>query len=275
MIHPGPKAPQRIQALRADLRPIRGILPAGATILQAVGDLFAGQGLKGGMLDLSGVICAPLRYVLPAHSTDGVHAAWYSAPHDLSGPASILRATASVGWREGASFLHCHGAWAAQGGALAMGHLLPQETILAEAAEVSGLGAAETWFEALPDVETAFTLFQPRGGASSGAGMFARLAPGEDVVSAVEALATRHGLREARIHGLGSIDHIRFTDGRRMACLATELRLEGAILRAGAAHIPIEAVEIGGAIAQGVLSRGENPVGVTLELIIEPHKEPL
>lgn len=59
--------------------------------------------------------------------------------------------------------------------------------------------------------------------------IFARLAPGEDVVSVVEALATRSGLREAQIHGLGSIDHIRFTDGRRRERLVTEWRLEGGL----------------------------------------------
>lgn len=270
MIHPGPKAAERVQALRADLRPVKGVLRAGRSVVQAVGELFAAQGLKGGMLDLSGLRCVPLRYVLPARSTDGVHAAWYSETHEM-GQAEILRGTASVGWREGAPFLHCHGLWAEEGGALAMGHLLPLESLIAEDAEVSGLGAAETWFEALPDPETAFTLFQPAGGGS-GTGLFARLSPGEDVVSAVEALATRHGLRDARVHGIGSIDHIRFEGGARMDCLATELRLEGAVLRGGAAHIPIEAVDISGTIARGLLIRGENPVGVTLELILEPQE---
>ena len=59
--------------------------------------------------------------------------------------------------------------------------------------------------------------------------IFARLAPGEDVASAVEALTARSGLREAQIHGLGNIDHIRFPDGRRRERLVTEWRLEGGL----------------------------------------------
>lgn len=267
MIHPGPRAPERTQSLRAHLRPIAGVLPKGATVMQAVGDLFAAQGCKGGVLDLAGVTCDPMRYVLPARALDGIHAAWYSDTHAPDGPVRIDSATATVGWRDGAAFLHCHGIW---GGA--MGHLLPFDAVLAQDAPVRGLGAADTWFEALPDPETAFTLFTPQGG-DDGAGVLARILPGEDVVGAIEALAARHGITDARLHGVGSIDHIRFAAGHRMDCHATELRLDGARLTAGRAHVPIDVVDIAGTIARGSLTRGDNPVGVTLELIIEPTEE--
>ncbi|WP_036745170.1 DUF296 domain-containing protein [Paracoccus sp. N5] len=267
MVHPGPRAAERATARRARLRPVRGVLPKGATVMQAVGDLFAAHGCKGGVLDLAGVTCAPMRYVLPAPSSDGIHAAWYSQTHAPEGPVRIDSATATVGWKDGAPFLHCHGIWRA-----AMGHLLPFDSVIAADAEVAGLGAAETWFEALPDPETAFTLFTPAGG-EDGQGLLARILPGEDVVTAVEALAARHGIANARLQGLGSIDHIRFAEGHRMDCHATELRLAGAALTRGRAHIPIEVVDIHGNIARGSLTRGGNPVGVTLELIIEPTED--
>lgn len=263
MIHPGPRAETRAVAARASLRSIAGVLPAGRTVMAAVARLFADADCKGGMVWLDGAACDPMRFVLPAASTDGIHAAWYSDTHAPDGPVTIDRATATVGWKDGAPFLHCHGIW---GGT--MGHLLPLDSMLAADARVTGLGAPDAWFEALPDAETGFTLFTPQG-AGAGRSLLARILPGEDVVTAVEALCARHGIADARLHGVGSIDHIRFEDGRRMDCHATELRLDGAALTQGRATVSIDVVDIAGTIMHGTLQRGANPVGVTLELIIE------
>ena len=267
MIHPGPRAADRALAVRADLRPISGVLPAGRTVMQAVGDLFAAAGCKGGVVRLDGALCDPIRFVLPAPSTDGIHAAWYSDVHAPDGSVAIDRATATVGRKDGAPFLHCHGTW---GGT--MGHLLALDSVLAADARVTGLGAPDAWFEALPDAETAFTLFTPQGalpGGGSGAGLMARILPGEDVIAAIETLCSGHSITDARLHGVGSIDHVRFADGSRMDCHATELRLDGAVLARGRATVPIEVVDIGGSLMRGRLERGANPVGVTLELVIE------
>lgn len=268
MIHPGPRAPDRAVAVRTDLLPIHGILPAGRTVMQAVGDLFAARGCRGGVLDLDGLVCQPFRYVLPALSTDGVHAAWYSDIHAPDGRVFVRRATATVGWRDGEPFLHCHGIWDV-GGADRMGHLLPFDTVIAEPVEVSGLGSPDATFDARPDAETAFTLFTPAGGGS-GRGLLARILPGEDCVTAIETLCARHGIRDARVHGVGSIDHIRFAEGHGMDCLATELRFDAASLQDGRALLSIEVVDIAGTIARGTLTPKDNPVGVTLELVIEP-----
>lgn len=272
MIHPGPMAVQRSVAVRCDLRPIAGVLPAGATVMQGVGDLFAAHGCRGGVVWLEGVVCDPIRYVLPAPSADGLHAAWYSDTHAPQGPWRIGASTATVGWRDGAPFLHCHGIWGPANGAPTMGHLLPFDSVVAVDTPVRGLGSPDGWFESLPDAETAFTLFTPAGGGA-GAGLIARIRPGEDVVSAIEALAAAHGIRDARLHGVGSIDHIQFLDGTSMACHATELRFSDARLRQGQASVAIDVVDIDGRIMHGALTRGNNPVGVTLELIIEPVKD--
>ncbi|MRX48984.1 DUF296 domain-containing protein [Paracoccus sp. S-4012] len=271
MIHPGPRAAERVQARRTRLVPVAGTLPARRTVMEGVAALFEAAGCKGGMVSLDRVGCAPLRYVLPAHATDGVHGAWYSETHEL-GRATILRATAVVGQKEGASFLHCHGIWQGRG-EVRMGHLLPLDSVLTEDAPVTGLGARDAWFEALPDEETAFTLFQPQGGAPA-SGLIARILPGEDVTAGIETLCAAHGIFDARIHGVGSIDHIRFADGSRMDCHATELMFRDARVTGGRAHLPIEVVDIDGRIAAGILARGGNPVGVTLELLIEPVEAP-
>lgn len=270
MIHPGPREAKRVQVAKGRLRTIEGRLPAGRTVMAAVDDLFAEAGCRGGVVYLDGVECQPMRFVLPALSTDGLHAAWYSDIHAPEGRWRILRGTATVGAKDGAGFLHCHGIWAGEDEKPAMGHLLPFDSLLAADADVRGIGSPDARFESLPDEETAFTLFQPQGDRE-GPGLLARIRPGEDVVTAVEALCAAHGISDARLHGVGSIDHIRFREGGRMDCLATELRLlETARLTGGRADIGIEAVDIDGNIASGTLTRGDNPVGVTLELLIEP-----
>src|SRR5699024_9954177 len=75
MIHPGPRAPERMQAARTRLVPIEGTLRAGETVMVGVARLFAGAGCPGGVVFLDGVTCDPMRYVLPALSPDAFHAA--------------------------------------------------------------------------------------------------------------------------------------------------------------------------------------------------------
>ena len=272
MVHPGPRAARRVQAARTRLVPVAGTLLAGETVMAGVARLFAEAGCPGGVVFLDGVTCDPMRYVLPALSRDASHAAWYSDTFAPEGPVRIEAATASVGQRESAAFLHCHGIWGT-GESRAMGHLLPLDSLVAEDAGVSGIGARDAWFDSRPDAETNFTLFQISGGQSGAHGLLARIAPGEDVVTAVEALCAGAGWSDARIHGLGSIDHILFQGGTRVDCLATELRFAGARVEGGRAHLPIDVVDIDGTISHGVLARGANPVGVTLEILIEPPKD--
>ena len=272
MIHPGPRAARRVQAARTRLVPVAGSLRAGETVMAGVARLFAEAGCPGGVVFLDGVTCDPMRYVLPALSRDTSHAAWYSDTFAPEGPVRIEAATASVGQRDGAAFLHCHGIWGTRE-SRAMGHLLPLDSLVAEDAGVSGIGARDAWFDSRPDAETNFTLFQISGGLPGAHGLLARVAPGEDVVTAVEALCAGAGWSDARIHGLGSIDHILFQGGTRVDCLATELRFAGARVEGGRAHLPIDVVDIDGTISHGVLARGANPVGVTLEILIEPPKD--
>ncbi|MBB1491424.1 MULTISPECIES: DUF296 domain-containing protein [unclassified Paracoccus (in: a-proteobacteria)] len=272
MIHPGPRAAERLQAAKTRLVPVAGVLQAGETVMAGVARLFARAGCPGGVVFLEGVSCDPMRYVLPALSSDASHAAWYSTTFAPEGRVWIEAATASVGRRDGAAFLHCHGLWTTSEGK-AMGHLLPFDSVVAEETAVTGIGARDAWFDSRPDAETNFTLFQISGGLPDAPGLIARIAPGEDVVTAVEGLCAGAGWSAARVHGLGSIDHILFQNGTRVDCLATELRFAGARLENGRAHLPIDVVDIDGAISHGVLARGANPVGVTLELLIEPFKD--
>ena len=265
--HPGPPAPDRQQAAGARLRPLAGRLAARRTVMAEVAALFAAHGFRGGIVWLDGVACDPMRFVLPALATDGEHAAFYSETHAPDGVVRIGPSTASVGWRDGAAFLHCHGQWSGAFGT-AMGHLLPFDSILAEDVEVRGIGSPDAWFEALRDPETNFTLFAAAGGGGSD-GLIARLRPDEDVCAAVVALCDAHGIARARVHGVGSICEPRFTDGRQVRCIATEVRIDDGRVEDGVASIDVSLVDVDGGIHAGRIAPELNPVGVTFELLIE------
>ena len=273
MIHPGPRAPVRMAMRQTRLLDIEGVLPACRDLTHALGALFAAHGCRGGVAWLDGAVCAPLRYVLPAHATDGIHGAWYSDTHQSDGPWSIGPSTATVGWKDGAPFVHCHGMWGpVQRMPRVMGHLLPAESVLARDVQVRGIGALDAWMEAAPDPETGFVICTPKGLAppDDASGLLLRVAPFEDAVTAIETACAALGIRDAELHGIGSIDHVHFEEGHVMACHATELRLAGAWLAGGRAHVPIEVVDIDGRVMSGTLQRGRNPVAVTLELLIRP-----
>ena len=149
-----------------------------------------------------------------------------------------------------------------------MGHLLPFDSILAEDAEVRGLGSPDAWFQALPDPETNFTLFAAAGGGGSD-GLVARLRPDEDVCVAIAALCAEHRIPRARVHGLGSIAEPRFADGRHVPCVATEVRIDAGRVTDGVVpSTPRSSTSRARSTPAG--SRpASNPVGVTFELLIE------
>src|SRR5690606_34269443 len=118
---------------------------------------------------------------------------------------------------------------------------LPFETLLAEDAQASAIGVANAVFDAADDGETHFKLFAPRphrlaGEPAGERGFICAVRPNEDITAALETACRRHGLSEASVHGIGSLD--------------------------------IALVDMEGQIAEGRLVRGVNPVCVTFELVV-------
>lgn len=250
--------------------------------MQSVAEIFAASGCVGGVARLSGGWAEPFRYVMPALGTDGRHPAWYSDVVAPGGPVAIEAATLIFGRKDDAPFLHCHGIWAGREEERRMGHMLPLECIVAELIALTGLGTTGALFEAVPDAETEFVLFSPveAGGGLAGAGargLLVRVRPNEDIIEAIEGVAAVRGIAAARVHGIGSLNEVRFGDGRHVPSLATELMItEGRIaIVAGrpTASLSVAVVDIQGAIHQGALARGANPVCVTFELVIEILRE--
>jgi predicted DNA-binding protein with PD1-like motif len=254
------------------------MLEPGLTVDEAIAKGFAASGCAGGIVFLQGGRFEPFRYVMPAASSDPHYAAWYSETLEPSGAVTIQRAAAIVGVRDGKPFLHCHGIWDTAEGPR-MGHMLAPMTTIAEAVEVRGIGFWEATFEAVPDPETNFTLFEPKeiqASTPEGAGasaLLAKVRPNEDISLAIEEICSRHGITTANIHGIGSLNGVRFVDGVEVSSYATEVLIQEGRVRTvegrPQTRLVIDVVDMDGGIFSGELVRGDNPVCVTFELVIE------
>jgi predicted DNA-binding protein with PD1-like motif len=102
-----------------------------------------------------------------------------------------------------------------------------------------------------------------------------RLRPNQDFARALEGFCRERGIERARLHGgVGSIIGARFEDGRTVEPFATELLVRSGSIVPNAsgdleAALDVALVDYTGAIAQGRLVRGDNPVLMTMELALE------
>jgi predicted DNA-binding protein with PD1-like motif len=280
IVQPGPPAPERIQWVAARARAFSFTLEAGVPLLEAVRRGFAAEGFAGGVLRWTGGALGPFAYVMPALSKTADHAAFYS---DLFRPAGITRlkmAAMTLGQRDGAPFFHCHALWLEADGRAGGGHILPEETVVAEPFAVEAFGIDGATFAAEPDPETNFKLFGPVHSATAGAettsrAFALRLRPNQDFAGALEALCRERGVTRARLHGgVGSTIGARFADDRVVEPFATELAVQSGTIAPGAdgalqAELDIALVDYTGGCAEGRLIRGDNPVLMTMELVLE------
>jgi len=256
---------------------LRFVLKPGRTVDDGIAEGMAASGCAWGFVAFRGGRCEPFRFVMPAASTDPRYAAWYSETFEPAGAVTIRRACAIVGVRDKKSFIHCHGIWDTAEGAR-MGHMLAPVTMVAEPIEVEGIGFKDVTFEAIPDPETNFTLFEPTPigmpPATTGARvLIAKIRPNEDVCLAIEEICSRQGIAAANVYGIGSLNGVRFADSAQVDSHATEVliqygnvkTIEGQLQ----ARLVIDVVDMEGSIFSGELIRGDNPVCITFELVIE------
>ena len=217
---------------------------------------------------------------MPALSKTGENAAFYS---DIFRPAGVTRlklATMTLGSRDGAPFFHCHGLWTEGDGNIHGGHILPEEADIAEPIAVEAFGIDGAVFMAEPDPETNFKLFGPIPAAVAGAettsrAFALRLRPNQDFAGALEAFCRARGILSARLHGgVGSTIGARFVDGSIVEPFATELAVTSGLIAPGAigaaeAELDVALVDFTGGISEGRLVRGDNPVLMTMELVLE------
>jgi predicted DNA-binding protein with PD1-like motif len=272
---PGPPVPDRIQWVEVRGRAFSFTLQAGLPLLEAATRGFAAEGFVGGTLNMSSGALGPFGYVMPALSRTGENAAFYSDTFRPSGITRLKLATMTFGRRDGAPFFHCHGLWREADGRVSGGHMLPEETCVAEPFEVQAFGIDGAVFEAEPDPETKFKLFGPvpakPSGASAPRRAFAmRLRPNQDFAGCLEAFCRERGITHARIHGgVGSTIGARFTDGKVIGPFATELAITSGLVASDEATLDVALIDYTGGIGEGRLIRGDNPVLMTMELVLE------
>lgn len=277
---PGSPTPERIQWVEARGRAFSFTLEAGLPLLEAARRGFAAEGFAGGTLGITGGTLGPFAYVIPALSKTAEHAAFYSETRRPVGLTKLKLGRMTLGQRDGAPFFHCHALWMEEGVRLRGGHILPEETVVAEPFEVEAFGIDGAAFIAEPDPETNFKVFGPVATAATGgradARAFAlRLRPNQDFAGALEGFCHQRGIARARLHGgVGSTIGARFSDGRTVEPFATELAVTAATIAPGAggapeAQLDVALVDYTGRIADGRLIRGDNPVLMTMELVLE------
>ena len=143
---------------------------------------------------------------MPALSKTGENAAFYSDTFRPAGVTRLKMGAMTLGVRDGAPFFHCHALWLEADGRAGGGHILPEETMVAEPFEVEAFGLDGAVFTAEPDPETHFKLFGPvpcaLTDAKTTSRAFAlRLRPNQDFAGALEAFCRQHGILRARLHG--------------------------------------------------------------------------
>jgi len=277
---PGQPVAERIQSVEVRGRTFSFRLEAGLPLLEAARRGFAAQGFAGGTLNIRRGALGPFSYVMPAMSKTGENAAFYSDTFRPQGITQLKLATLTLGTRDGAPFFHCHGLWREADGRISGGHMLPDETFVAEPFEVEAFGVDGAVFTAEPDPETNFMLFGPVPAAKSDAettsrAFAMRLRPNQDFASSLEAFCRAHGIARAKIHGgVGSTIGARFADGGVIEPFATELAITSGVIAPGAsgaleAALDVALIDYTGGIGEGRLIRGDNPVLMTMELVLE------
>jgi predicted DNA-binding protein with PD1-like motif len=282
---PGPPVPERIQWVEARGRAFSFTLEAGLPLLEAARRGFGAAGFAGGVLNMRAGALGPFAYVMPALSKNGEHAAFYSDTFRPAGVTRIKSGAMTLGQRDGAPFFHCHGLWTEANGRANGGHMLPEETVVAEPFVVDAFGIDGAMFVAEPDPETNFKLFGPVPSASAGAettsrAFALRLRPNQDFAGALEAFCRERGITQAKLHGgVGSTIGASFAKGRVVEPFATEVVVSSGEIVSGAgraleAVLDVALVDYTGGLAEGRLARGDNPVLMTMELVLEVLGDP-
>ena len=277
---PGTPVPERIQWVEARGRAFTFMLEAGVPLLESARCGFAAEGFAGGVLNFRTGMLGPFAYVMPALSKTGANAAFYSDTFRPPGLTRLKLGSMTLGMRDEAPFFHCHGLWTEADGRAGGGHMLPEETIVAEPFEVEAFGLDGAMFTAEPDPETNFKLFGPvestaRGARTTSRAFALRLRPNQDVAGALEGFCRAHGIRRSKLHGgVGSTIGARFTHGGVTEPFATELAVTAGTIAPGAsgdleARLDVALVDYTGGLAEGRLVRGDNPVLMTMELVLE------
>lgn len=278
--HPGPVHAQRSVAVDCALEYARVVLAPGASLIDALAAVLGRYGVSSAVATLDGGGFDRFVYYMPALSPTPAHAVYFSGRHEPAGLVRLESAGVTIGLRDKQPWLHCHGIWQDAAGNRLGGHVVPNEALIAEPIEASMWFLKGAAFEVTPSPETAFSLFEPKAtgvGAADGRGAFAlALRANEDLCTALEQACRSRGITGAHIRGgVGSLVGASFEDGRLVEPFVTEVFIRQGKIAANAANeleaqVDVALVDHLGGLSEGRLRRGDNPVLVTFELVVEP-----
>jgi predicted DNA-binding protein with PD1-like motif len=277
---PGPVALERIVAVEARGASITFYLEPGVLLVEAVRRGFAAHGFTSGVVELGALALGPFAYVMPALSKTGENAAFYSDLYRPSGVSRLKHGAMTFGRRDDAPFFHCHALWTEADGTVTGGHIMPDETTVAERISVNAFGLDGALFEGHPDPETNFKLFGPvavptTNTAATTRAYAIRLRPNQDFCGALEAFCVEHNIKRAKVRGgVGSTIGARLEGGEVVENFATEIYVRSGTIEPGPGGSPVVRVDIGlvdytGGMAEGRYIRGDNPVLMTFELVLD------
>jgi predicted DNA-binding protein with PD1-like motif len=269
---PGPISAERIESFRGRCERLDITLEPGLTLAAAISRPLVAAGVSAAVLRLADVGVEPLRYVMPGPSDGPAHVAYFSAPRAPAGRSWIELAAVTFGCVDATPRLHCHATWVEHDGAYRGGHILLDQSIVATRATVAAWTFTDLGICAEPDPETNFPLLRPiRLRASEGGqAVLARVRPNQDLCTAIETIAHHHAMRNAIVHGsLGSLIGARFIDGPPVTDHATEVLVRKGEVRDGIAVIDLSVVDMQGRVHTVRLARGDNPVCITFDLVLE------
>jgi predicted DNA-binding protein with PD1-like motif len=272
LVQPGPVSAVRIESFRGHCECREIVLEPGLTLAEAISQPLVAAGVRAATLRLENVGIEPLRYVMPGPADGPAHVAYFSAPRASMGRGWIELASVTFGCVDAMPRLHCHAAWVEADGAYRGGHILLDESIVAVRATVAAWTFADLGICAETDPETNFSLLRPvrLRAAAGGHAVLARIRPNQDLCTAVEAIAREYGMRDAVVRGsLGSLIGARFVDGTEVTDHATEVLVRDGQVRDGVASIDMSVVDMQGRVHSGRLVRGDNPVCITFDLVLE------
>jgi predicted DNA-binding protein with PD1-like motif len=275
---PGPRHPSRIDCFRGDAVRLHYTLEPNQSLGEAIAGPLAKAGFQSATVTLKDAQLNPFRYVMPGPADDASHVAYFTAPRAPDGTTRIEQANATFGWAADKPSIHCHAVWVEPDGQRRGGHILPNETIVAARAEAVAWGFRDVRIEATADAETNFSLFQPSqiqssgGPSGDGRSVVARIKPNEDILTALETIAREAGIRDGRIRGsLGSLIGATFANGGCVDDVATEVLVREGHIRDGIAALDMLVVDMAGSVHEGWLRKGENPVLITFDIVLEPN----
>ena len=279
VLQPGPAPAERVQWVAGNARPLEFTLEPGLNFIEAIRRPLGQAGGESAVLTLEGGAFGPFTYVVPAPAPTPEHAAFYSEFHRPPGISRLEDAAVTFGLRDGAGFLHCHGVWTGADGVRRGGHVIPDQTAVAEPIRARAWVLDGMKFEAQPDPETNFTLFGPVSGAGAAAlpGRFfaARFRPNQDICGALEDFCRDRGIASAVLRGgVASTIGAVFEDGSVVDSFATEMFIRNGSISPGIDGAPMAVLDVAlvdhrGDLAEGRLTRGANPILMTLEVVIE------